>query len=89
VGGTILPHAEFAFTVTVFPLSIVTISPATGQTPTPTAPPPEASDQVVLTAQFPLALEKYVAANVLAVRKVKNNKINKTVLTEHVLLFSL
>jgi len=45
------------FTVTVYPLSIITISAAPGKTPAPTEPPPDVVDHVVLVPQFPFCLE--------------------------------
>jgi hypothetical protein len=53
----ILEQAELTFTVTVKPLSRITISPATGKTPLPTRPPPEVRDQVFLFVQTLLARE--------------------------------
>ena len=52
-----LPHAAFAPTVTVNPLSIITTSPATGHDPTATTPPPDVADQVVFIAQLPVTRE--------------------------------
>ena len=52
-----LAQAEAALTVTVHPRSMVTVSPATGNTPAPAAAPPEVVDQVVLAFQLPVAME--------------------------------
>lgn len=50
----------FAFSVTVYPLSITTISPVDG-TVAPDAPP-DVADQVDVEFQFPVATEKRLAA---------------------------
>ena len=71
--------AVFAFSVTVKPPSIVTVSPAAG-TDAPAAPP-EVADQVEVALQLPVATEKRFAAlaveaKMSAMRSVRIGRIS-------------
>jgi hypothetical protein len=63
-------HAEFTGTVTTW-VWIFTISPARGNIPDATAPPPDVKDHVVLAFQLPVAIDQKVVPCTVIERLLK------------------